>query len=132
MNIRITWENNTTLRYDFSEIWSWEDLFKAQLLAQGMIEQQAVHPVGVILNIPHNIIVPPQAVANTHQLLERLHAMVDVIVVVGGNTIVRALVNVVNRTHWRDSNRAVYITDNLEEARLLISQKRDKKANNGS
>lgn len=132
MNIRITWEDNNILRYDFPEIWSWDELFKAQIYAQSLINQSTDKPVGVILNLPHNTVVPPQAVGSTHQILERLHTLVDVIVVVGGNTIVSALVNVVNRTHWREKKRSIYMNETLDEARLFIAQKLNTNANNGS
>jgi len=122
LNIRITWEDNHIIRYDFPELWSWEDFFKTQSVTQQLIEKESTHPIGVILNIPHNIIIPPQSVANAHQLLQQFHTVVDVIVVAGGNTVVRALVNVINRTYWRDSNRFLHMTDNLEEAREFIAQ----------
>lgn len=122
MNIRITWEDNNILRYDFPEIWSWDELFKVQVYAQSLINQHTDKPIGIILNIPHNTIVPPQAVTNVHQVLERLHTLVEVIVVVGGNTIVSALVNVVNRTHWREKKRSIYMKDTIDDACLFIAQ----------
>jgi hypothetical protein len=121
MKVSVRWDNaeQTIIRYDFDDLWSWEDFYSTQRIGQEMINQTThCHPIGTLFVMPHPTM-PQNILSNTRTGMSTKHPRVFLIVVVSRNRYVKMLYEILIKLYRPLANEMVR-TDTLEEARELL------------
>lgn len=123
MGITIVWDNDekTVIRYDFDKHWNWEDFFAAKEEAFTRIDGVG-HKVGVIMNAPPDVSLPPNWLTHTQSALKNRHPNTEVIIVVVSKLFQRTMINTLIKLARKDGRR-LQIVDSLESARKMVADR---------
>lgn len=123
MGVRVVWDDEakTTIRYDFDASWTWDEFFKAKAEAYALIGT-VQHKVGIIMDSPPDIALPPNVLTNSRSALKNKHPNTALIVVVIHNPFVRAMINVLI-TVARGSDATIHMVSEIGAARALIAER---------
>jgi hypothetical protein len=121
MPIHIAWDDadRTILRWDFEQDWDWDELRSAVAATELMITQ-VPHRVNIIHNALSTPNVPRPTQRHKQHPLD-LPSRVGVIVLVGDNPVLSALVTIFMRV-FHTLNSRLATASSLEEARLIIAE----------
>lgn len=122
MGIHASWDNEekTVIHSVDDGEWDWKDAYAITQQINEMIES-VNHKVDLIIGDDTRRMgkIPPNAVTHWHTAYRSLHPNVGLIVIVGANSFVRALVNVLIKiTH---SNSQIRMVSTLTEAHTLVT-----------
>lgn len=121
MGISPQWDNGakTVILAAIEDEWNWDDAYAIIRQINQMIES-VNHRVDLIFGdrTPHKGRIPPNAVTHWHNAYRSLPPNAGLIVIVGGDPFVRALLNAVIKLA-RASHR-IQMVSTLEEARALV------------
>lgn len=125
MHITVTWDDDaqTTICWDFTPGWDWDDYRAAGLATQEMMQGHEGR-VDFIRCINHTAV--PGKDALTHfktAMKQQLPNNVGVIAIVDGPAFMEALGQILNRTIGRQHGQ-LYFVETLDEARQLIAHDR--------
>jgi len=83
MGIQVVWDDEAkrVIRYIFDERWSWEEFFAAKKDAYNRIAT-VHHKVGIIMDAPPNMALPPNVLTNVRSALRTKHPNTVVVVFV--------------------------------------------------
>jgi len=92
MGIQVVWDDDAKrmIRYNFDERWSWDEFFAAREGAIRLIDTVS-HKIGVIMDLPPNIEVPPNVLTNVRSALRTKHPNTVVIVFVITTPLLRTM-----------------------------------------
>lgn len=123
MGITVNWDNpaKTILRYDFDERWSWEEFFVAKKQAYTMIGTVS-HKVGVIMNAPPNVTMPPNMLTHSLSALRNKHPNTLVLVFVLTRPFMRAMISTLGKIS-RLAASSIELATTLDEARALADKR---------
>lgn len=127
MPITVVWDNEeqTIIRQDFNDEWTWADHAQAVKTTHALIETVA-HPVDVIANLIHSRTWPQDPLSYARRNMQQAppNAGLTVIVLEGGNLFLETLLGIFRRIYRGIGNR-LEIVHTLAEARALIASQRD-------
>ena len=124
MGIHIEWDNQThsTIRQIFDQHWTWDDFYGAKRRVDAMID--TVHqPVGLILDMPPNVVMPPNALSHGKQYIDTEHPNLCLIVIVSTNQVLQTLYNLFGKVYPIATHR-VRMVASLDAARNILAQTR--------
>jgi len=119
--VRVVWDNpaRTILRYDFSDRWTWKDIYAAKIIGDAMVES-VPHKVGVLYVLPPGATLPDNAIPNVRSLIKNAHRRVYVSVVVSNSIYVKTIYNVLRQV-YRPLTKNFLHADNLDRAHTLLN-----------
>lgn len=124
MSIILSWHDDakTMLRYDFPESWTWQDFYQAFRTGTSEYTATVDHPVDILIHLPEGGKLPASghAISNARRALKEKSPNLNRIVVVGGNALVKAMVNVLSRVYQRQFLQA----DTLAQAEAMLAAER--------
>jgi hypothetical protein len=121
MGIHVEWDNqtHTTIRQIFDQHWTWDDFYGAKQRVDAMID--TVHrPVGLILDMPPNVVMPPNALSHGKQYIDTEHPNLCLIVIVSTNQVLQTLYNLFGKV-YPVATYHVRMVANIEAAREIVS-----------
>lgn len=120
MGIRVEWDNpdQTTIREIFDPCWTWDDFYAAKSLVDRMIET-AGHTVSVILDMPANVMMPPDALSHGKHYVDTAHPDLCLIVIACSNQLLQILYDLFGRVYPSTSQR-VRMVRRVDDARELL------------
>jgi hypothetical protein len=123
MGINVLWDDSEKriIRYDFDEQWAWEDFFAAKKQAYKMIDG-FTHKVGVIMNAPPNVALPPNLLSHASSALRNKHPNTLIVVFVITKPFLRAMINTLGKVS-RSIADSVTIVSTLDEARTVVKNR---------
>ena len=123
MGIRIEWgnEDRTILYYRFDPRWTWDDFFTAKRDAYDRIEA-AGHRVGVIMDSPPDVQLPPNLLTNMRSALHNKHENTEIVVVVIRQQFLRSMINVLLRISIV-ATRTMQMAANGDEALEIVARR---------
>ena len=123
MGIRIEWGNaeKTVLYYHFDSVWTWDDFFSAKREAYDEIAT-VPHKVGVILETPPDVRIPPSMLSNARSALQNKHPNTEIVVIVIRQQFLRTMINVLLRISVIAA-RSLQMAANGDEALELVAQR---------
>jgi hypothetical protein len=123
MGIKVEWDNpsKTIICYEFDERWSWEDFFAAKKQAYNMIAT-VPHRVGVIMNAPSSVTMPPNMLSHSLSALRNKHPNTLVLVFVLTRPFMRAMIGTLSKIS-RFAASSIELATTLDEARAIIEQR---------
>ena len=128
MPIEIVWDNdqNTTLRYDVSGKWTWDELWAARDKVFALMDSAAASRVDAIIHFKDGMNLPSDAMAQLKQLRENPHAKAGLTVMIGANMFMRTLFGTFTKVYNSTTGHSVdfLYAKTLPEARELIAQDR--------
>jgi hypothetical protein len=94
--IDVEWTNaeKNTLRWRFTAPWTWDEFFKTQVLANGMIDE-VPGKVDHIFETSNIQSLPANAILNLRQVIANRHKRNGVIVLVGAHTLVMSVLTII-------------------------------------
>ncbi len=119
--VRVNWDNpaKTILRYDFTDRWSWKDIYAAKNIGDAMIES-VPHGVGVMFVLPSNATLPENAISNVRSLIKSAHRRVYASVFVSNSVYVKTIYNVLKQV-YKPLTKNFLHADNVEKAHTLLA-----------
>jgi hypothetical protein len=124
MGIHVKWDNqtHTTIRQIFDQYWTWDDFYGAKLRVDAMID--TVHqPVGLILDMPANVVMPTNALSHGKQYIDTEHPNLYLIVIVSTNQVLQTLYNLFGKV-YPIATHHVCMVSNMDAAREILSHTR--------
>lgn len=120
MGITVLWDNpeQTIIRYAFDRQWTWNDFYAAKTQTDEMIEA-VQHPVGVIFELPANVLIPPNALSHGKEFIDSRHTNLYLIALASPSTFLRTLFTMFRQVYPAAAKRVNMVTT-LEEARTLL------------
>lgn len=128
MTVTAAWDNldKTILLYEFEGHWTWDELHNAVNQARELLDQ-VEHQVDVIVDLEKSRPIPSNAVVQFRRLSNIQTDRMRLRVVVGGNGMATALMNIFNMVyrHVSDNYRVATTRD---QAYIVISSERAKRS----
>ena len=123
MGIQVVWDNDekTIIRYVFDVRWTWDDFYAARTDAYNLIDT-VQHKIGVIFDAPPNVTLPPNMITHSRSAISKTHENTHVVVVVVGNTYVRAMLTMVRKLSKKAAEK-LELAPTLDEARALVRER---------
>ncbi|MEO8609145.1 MAG: hypothetical protein ABI690_14745 [Chloroflexota bacterium] len=123
MPINVAWdtEDQTIICYHFSEHWTWEEFFEARNQVLEQIDTVA-HKVGVIMDTPPNIILPPNVLTHSLTSLRHMHPNTAIVVFIAGKSFLNMMVSMMAKMSRLSTNNII-VAANLDEARAIITKR---------
>ena len=121
MGIHVEWDNptHTTIRQVFEQHWTWDDFYGAKQRVDAMID--AVHqPVGLILDMPANVVMPANALSHGKQYIDTEHPHLCLIVIVSTNQLLQTLYNLFGKV-YPIATHHLRMVANLDAAREILA-----------
>ena len=128
MKVNVSWDNDkkNVIRFEYEPMWTWEDFRWASDISDEMMES-VDHIVELIIYFRDGVTLPPSAVKNFKEALERAPKNSGMVVVVGGNMLTDMVLANVTKVFKSLSNRLI-VANSLEEARVRIIEAQRKRA----
>src|SRR5687767_12578693 len=122
MSIMVTWDNDShrIVCNIFDREWTWDDFQSAKAQSFAMVAGED-HPVAIVFVVPSDVLVPPNFVSHMSASLRQTGERSSVLVMVGGNPYLRALLNVLESVAARSSG-LLRTFDTLDQARKWIAE----------
>jgi hypothetical protein len=122
-SIQVAWENaaKTILRYDFSEGWTWKDIFTIKSKGDQMMDG-VQHPVGVLFVLPPKSALPHNAISNVRHLVKMTHPRAYASVMVSGDVYVKTIYNVLKQV-YKPLTETFLHAETVERARELLAER---------
>jgi hypothetical protein len=123
MGIQIMWDDEAkrVIRYRFDERWSWEEFFAAKKEAYNQIAT-VPHKVGVIMDAPPNVIMPPNMLTHALSALRNKHPNTLILVFVLTRPFMRAMINTLVQVS-RLAAASIELASTLDEARAIVGKR---------
>jgi hypothetical protein len=123
MAIHVMWDNEdqTIFRYQFEERWTWDEFFDARDQALAMIDTVS-HKVGVIMDAPPNIKLPPNLLTHSLSSLRHIHPNTVILVFIAGQSFLSMMVSMMAKMSHMTAGNLV-VAANLHEARAIIAKR---------
>lgn len=125
MSISVGWHDvdQTIVRYDFSGVWNWDEVYGAVETAIEM-EESVTYRVDVILNLLDSAHVPPNAITHVKNIATtKMPDNLKMAVLVTENRAMQVLFNIGSRL-YRKIEEKFYVATSLETALNVITQSR--------
>lgn len=122
MGIRVDWDNedHTIMHYRFDQHWTWEEFETARKQAIDWIDT-VTHKVGVIVETPPEMVVPPNVLTHVRHMLRTKHANTVIITFVVTDPLLRTMI-ITLRSIAFHAPVSIEIAATLDEARDIIHQ----------
>jgi hypothetical protein len=122
MSIAVTWDNDShrIVCNIFDREWTWDDFQAAKAQSYAMVAAED-HPVAIVFVVPSDVLIPPNFVSQMSASLRQTGERNSVILLVGGNPYLRALLNVLESVAGR-SGRLLQTFDSLNQARKWAAE----------
>lgn len=123
MNIQVMWDDpqKRVLRYEFSTIWDWGDLFAAQTLAWEMLDS-VEHDVGVIMHGAEGMKLPNMSLTHGRTAFSKLHPHTCCVVIVAQDSFTRMILSMLKTVSSRAS-QMLQVASSLDEAHGLLDER---------
>jgi hypothetical protein len=123
MGIIVDWDNSakTIVRYEFDEQWGWEEFYVAKKRAYTLINTVS-HKVGVIMNAPSNVQLPPNMLTHSLSALRNKHPNTIVLVFVLTKPFLRAMISTMGKIS-RTAASSIELATTLDEARTIVDKR---------
>ncbi|MEO8606916.1 MAG: hypothetical protein ABI690_03495 [Chloroflexota bacterium] len=124
MGIHIEWDNQTqtTIRQVFDPHWTWDDFYGAKQKVDAMIDA-VQQPVGLILDMPANVVIPANALSHGKQYIDTEHPNLFLIVIVSTNQLLQMLYSVFGKV-YPIATHHVRMAATMDAAREILSHTR--------
>jgi hypothetical protein len=124
MGIYLEWDDpdRTAIRQIFDAQWTWSDFYDAQRSVDEMIDT-VDYAVGVILDMPSNVVLPPNALSHGKHYVDTLHPRLYLTALSSKSQLLQTIYDLFGRVYPHAAKRIVLVQD-LEEARILLMSKR--------
>jgi hypothetical protein len=123
MGIVVDWDNSakTVVRYEFDEQWTWEEFYVAKKQAYTIIDTVS-HRVGVIMNAPPNVTLPPNMLTHSLSALRNKHPNTLILVFVLTRPFMRAMISTLGKIS-RLGASSIELATTLDEARAIVDRR---------
>lgn len=124
MPVQINWDDkeHTILLYTFGCTWTWDELYKA--IDEGFALTKTVsHNFSIIVDFQKSRGLPPKAFSHFHHIKSVTSEQVDLIVVVGGGTVLLTLFNLFVLIAGSVAHKFVWVPD-LDKAHTTLIERR--------
>jgi hypothetical protein len=123
MGITVDWDNTakTIVRYEFDEQWKWEEFYVAKKHAYTIINT-VPHKVGVIMNAPPNVQLPPNMLTHSLSALRNKHPNTVILVFVLTQPFMRAMISTMGKIS-RMASSSIELATTLDEARAIVDKR---------
>jgi altronate dehydratase len=121
MPIFVDWgdQNKTYIHYQLTDPWTWEDYYVAAREWRELVDA-VHHPVITVLDFRGAAKLPGNAMTHLKQAAMSAHPNFGGLIIVGVNTFIRLIVNMMMRIYPNSAQR-VYVAATLEEARAHLA-----------
>lgn len=120
MGIHVEWDNqdHTTICQKFDRHWTWDDFYSAKHHADEMIDA-AQHPVSIVMEMPSNVVIPPNALSHGKHYIDTDHPHLYRIVVVSTNQLLQTLYDLFEKVYPM-ATQHIYMVGDLDKAREVL------------
>jgi hypothetical protein len=120
MGIHVEWDNqdHTTIRQIFDQHWTWDDFYATKHRVDEMIDA-VHHPVGLILEMPFNVVIPPNALSSGKHSIDTEHPHLYRIVIVSTNQLLQTLYDLFGKVYPL-ATQHVYMVEDMDKAREIL------------
>jgi len=125
MAITVGWDNSerTVLVYDFSEVWTWDELFQASQEDDDLLEgiNYTVHQ---LFDMRKTRMIPPNPLARMENLAQEIRPTIGLMVFVGGTLWFQTVVDIFHNFFLSriPGVKGLYFVRSVDEGRAIIAQ----------
>jgi len=129
MPIRVEWDNEekTTLRHIYEGHWTVKEYYEL-INENARLIEEAGQVIDIINDLRNTVHMPPDMVPGIRYAINHRHPNEGVNVIVAANTLVRLLVEAVNKTTRLPTSQVLHVST-LEEAHEIIATEKAKRLN---
>jgi hypothetical protein len=123
MNIQVVWDDEAKqiVRQTFPQRWTWDDFFASRERSFQLIDTVS-HKVAVILDLPPDMVLPPNVLTHIRSALRTKHANTLVIVFIMATPVLRTMMTAIKSVAYLAPVHLEH-APTLDEARAIAYQR---------
>ena len=125
MPIDVNWDDDaqTVIRYEFWSPWTWNE-YRQAIDRAWELAGSVSHPTDTITDMSASRLLPEGLFRNVKQSVVEIPESTQTVVLVGGGLFVETMLNVI-KSVYRNAASKFFVVETVEEARVLIQQRRE-------
>ena len=125
MPIDVTWDDDaqTVIRYAFRSPWTWDE-YRQAIEEAWALAASVPHATDTITDMSASRLLPDGLFRNVKQSVVEIPESTQTVVLVGGGLFVETMLNVMKRI-YRNAASKFFVVETVQEARVLIQQRRE-------